>query len=198
MTNLTTEEQGNLYANIGSSSFTAHAFVKEGIKKGTIGRVTGLRGMGYDWTAHKPGKPYERKFDSGTEVQIEAGNKRPFWYKAQWCDFDFNYQGETIYVNDKKNVPITNDMFGNPIELDSVVAYADKNIMCVGVVKRITDKGGVHVKLIKKGMEHWRERRLSEEEKETMLHRIPDARVGTYVIKPDALKELMYHKLVGV
>lgn len=194
MTNLSLKEQSEFSSMIKDGK-TIYAKVIIGVKKDTIAKVTEVAKIGYsyDWKIKKQ----IFNFDYNTEVYLMVDGKRGFWYKANWCDYMFDYDGPTVYKHDKKNVPITNDMFGNPIELDTVVAFADKNIMCVGVVKRITDVGGVHVKLIKKGMEHWRDRLLSDDEKEEKLYRIPDAGIGTYVIKPDALKELMYHKLVG-
>ena len=147
--------------------------VINGIKEGTIARVVS-GSSGY----------YSAAF---TELRLKCDGKREFDYKSEWCEI-LSGVHETKYTNDLKNVPVTEDIMGVAIEIGTVVCFAERGgVMCLGVVRRITEKGGVFVETLREGQ------RVTTGRKREV--RIPYADQGTYVIRKDALDKVMMAKL---
>lgn len=160
----------------------------EGVKKGTIARVVdiGKATYSYDYVNGR----YQSVYGLGAdcELRLKVEGKREFNYKISWCKFLKGTDHTTVYKNDIANAPRTNDVFGNVIDIGTTVAFAWDDKMCVGVVSRITEKGGVFVKCL----------RVGQIKTKNQEHRIPYANIGTYVITEDARDQLMLTKLIEV
>jgi hypothetical protein len=181
-------EYDDLVAKINDENTPVFIEVIDGVKKGTIARVTDVSKPTYEY-GYVNGR-YLPSYGLGAdcELRLKVEGKREFSYKISWCKFLDGTNHTTVYKNDIANAPRTNDVFGNVIDIGTTVAFAWDDKMCVGVVSRITEKGGVFVKCL----------RVGHQKTKNKEHRIPYANIGTYVITDDARDQLMLAKLIEV